>query len=209
MKRQTAHLESRGPRKSPTEREDGDRRTLEQGGRAGTKRNPSERRDSEDERGFQFLKTNPRQPKPRTHGVTEIRGPYYTVMGRRYLEDVLETMGPYVDNLKYAGGSFSLMPRKVVHELNDLCHAHEVQVSTGGFIEYVLTQGAAAVSAYLRECQQLGFDIVEISAGFITLSTDDWLQLIDAVHQAGMKPKPEVGIQFGAGGATAVAELEA
>jgi phosphosulfolactate synthase (CoM biosynthesis protein A) len=28
-------------------------------------------------------------------------------------------------------------------------------------------------------------------------------------RQAGLKPKPEVGIQFGAGGATAVAELEA
>ena len=55
-----------------------------------------------------------RQPppaKPRTRGVTEIRGPYYTPMGRRYLEDVLETMGRYVDTLKFAGGSFTLMPR--------------------------------------------------------------------------------------------------
>ena len=35
-------------------------------------------------------------------------------MGKRYLEDVLETMGAYVDALKFAGGSFSLMPRGVV-----------------------------------------------------------------------------------------------
>ena len=31
--------------------------------------------------------------------------------GQRYLEDVLETMGDYVDTLKFAGGSFTLMPR--------------------------------------------------------------------------------------------------
>ena len=60
--------------------------------------------------------------KPRQTGVTEIRGPYYTPMGKRYLEDILETMGAYVDVLKFAGGSFSLMPRKAVNELLDLCH---------------------------------------------------------------------------------------
>ena len=38
---------------------------------------------------------------------------------------------------------------------------------------------------------------------------DDWLRLVEKVKKAGLKPKPEVGIQFGAGGATAVAELEA
>jgi hypothetical protein len=73
--------------------------------------------------------------------VTEIRGPYYSVVGRRYLEDVLETMGAYVDGLKYAGGSFALMARDAVRELNDVCHEHDVYVSTGGFLEYVLTQG--------------------------------------------------------------------
>ena len=62
-------------------------------------------------------------------------------MGRRYLEDVLETMGAYVDSLKFAGGSFSLMPRQRLIELIDLCHKYDVKVSTGGFIEYVLTQG--------------------------------------------------------------------
>jgi len=41
--------------------------------------------------GFGFIRNNPRNPKPRTTGVTEIRGPYYSVMGKRYLSDVLET----------------------------------------------------------------------------------------------------------------------
>ena len=162
------------------------------------------------ERGFGFLKINEREGKPRTRGVTEIRGPYYSVVGPRYLEDVLETMGPYVDALKFAGGSFSIMPRRAVRELIETCHAHDVLVSTGGFLEYVLTQGDEAVKSYIEECRGLGFDIVEISAGFITIETDDWLRLIEAVRKAGMKAKPEVGIQFGSGGgATTVAELEA
>jgi len=55
----------------------------------------------------------------------------------------------------------------------------------------------------------LGFDIVEISSGFITMPTDDFLRLVEEVHKAGVKAKPEVGIQFGAGGASAAAELQA
>ncbi len=163
----------------------------------------------ENERAFSFLRVNDRPAKPRTRGITEIRGPYYTPMGKRYLQDILETMGAYVDTLKFAGGSFSLMPRQAVRELIDLCHSSNVMVSTGGFIEHVLTQGPEAVSRYIRECKELGFDIIEISSGFITISTDDWLRLVEQVQKAGLKAKPEVGIQFGAGGATAAAELEA
>jgi phosphosulfolactate synthase (CoM biosynthesis protein A) len=160
-------------------------------------------------RAFEKLRLNQRQAKPRTRGVTEIRGPYYSVMGKRYLQDVLETMGTYVDALKFAGGSFSLMPRAAVKDLLDLCHQHEVVVSTGGFIEHVLTQGPEAVDYYIRECKNLGFDIVEISTGFITIPTDDWLRLVEKVQKAGLKAKPEVGIQFGAGGASTAEALEA
>jgi phosphosulfolactate synthase (CoM biosynthesis protein A) len=141
--------------------------------------------------------------------MTEIRGPYYAPMGKRYLQDVLETMGDYVDALKFAGGSFSLMPRAAVQELIDICHQHHVLVSTGGFIEYVLTQGPEAVDRYVQECRDLGFDIIEISSGFITIPTDDWLRLVEKVQKAGLKAKPEVGIQFGAGGASAAEALEA
>jgi phosphosulfolactate synthase (CoM biosynthesis protein A) len=161
------------------------------------------------ERSFSFLKVNQRDTKPRKRGVTEIRGPYYAVVGKHYLEDVFETMGAYVDALKFAGGSFSLMPRRAVKELVDVCHENDVHVSTGGFIEYVLTQGPDAVRRYIDECKALGFDIIEISTGFITIPSDDWLRLVEAVRRSGLRAKPEVGIQFGAGGATAAAELAA
>jgi len=164
---------------------------------------------TQDDRPFSFLRKNERQAKPRTRGITEIRGPYYSVLGRRYLEDVLETMGEYVDALKFAGGSFTLLPADALREIIELSHRHDVLVSTGGFIEYVLTQGQDAVDRYIQSCKNTGFDIIEISAGFITIPADDWLRLVEKVQKAGMKAKPEVGIQFGAGGATTAEELEA
>jgi len=51
-------------------------------------------------RALAFLKLNDRPPEPRTRGITEIRGPYYTPMGKRYQQDVPETMGQ-------SGGSWS------------------------------------------------------------------------------------------------------
>src|SRR5256885_3882287 len=96
-------------------------------------------------RAFAFLEINQRPEKPRTVGLTEIRGPYYTPMGGRYLEDVLETMGAYVDSLKFAGGLFALLPRNRLKDLLETAHRFQVQVSTGGFVEHVLTKGAKQV----------------------------------------------------------------
>ncbi|RAL01574.1 coma-domain-containing protein [Aspergillus ibericus CBS 121593] len=161
--------------------------------------------------GFGFARSNPRPPKPRTKGVTEIRGPYYTVMGKRYLADVLETMGTHVDGLKFAGGSFSLFQEKPLKELIDLAHDHGVYVSTGGWAEHLLTHpdANAVFDKYLRKCKDLGFDVIELSSGFLSFPEDDWLRLVDKVHSYKLKAKPELGIQFGAGGDTPASGLEA
>ena len=37
--------------------------------------------DTVNERAFAFLDVGYRPPKPRTRGITEIRGPYYTAIG--------------------------------------------------------------------------------------------------------------------------------
>jgi phosphosulfolactate synthase (CoM biosynthesis protein A) len=160
-------------------------------------------------RAFDFLRMNEREGKPRSRGVTEIRGTYYSAMAKRYLSDVLETMGEYVDSLKFAGGSFTLMPDEALKGIIETAHEHDVMVSTGGFIEYVLTQGPDAVDEYVRACREVGFDIIEISGGFTSIATDDWLRLVERVQKAGLKAKPEVGIQFGAGGDTDAGELQA
>ena len=158
---------------------------------------------------FDFIQHNKRGDKPRARGVTEIRGPYYSVVGRRYLEDLFDGFGEYVDSVKFAGGSFSLMPRESLVKVIELCHANDVKVSTGGWIEHVLTGGSEAVEKYLAECGRLGFDIVELSTGFISMPGDDMVRLTEAVQRHGMLAKPEVGIQFGAGGSSSVEALEA
>jgi phosphosulfolactate synthase (CoM biosynthesis protein A) len=101
------------------------------------------------------------------------------------------------------------MPDEALKGIIETAHNHDVMISTGGFIEYVLTQGKEAVDRYVEACREVGFDIIEISGGFISIPTDDWLRLVERVQKAGLKAKPEIGIQFGAGGDTAARELEA
>jgi len=158
---------------------------------------------------FSFIPRAARSAKPRKTGLTEIRGPYYSAYGPRHLADLFETVGAWIDGIKYAGGSFALMPPASVQAINKLTHDHDAYVSTGGWIENVLRFGADATDRYLEEAKALGFDVVELSAGFISLPTDSLLRLVQKVKKAGLKAKPELGIQFGAGGSTAAAELEA
>lgn len=53
------------------------------------------------------------------------------------------------------------------------------------------------------------FDVIELSSGFLSIPTEDWLRLVDKVHSHNLIAKPELGIQFGAGGDTAAGELAA
>ena len=162
------------------------------------------------DRAFDFLHVNDRLDKPREKGITEMRGPYYDPMGPRELRDILETVGWYVDIYKFSGGSFALMPEDAVRELIDICHEHDVKVSTGGFIENVLVKDNDKVEEYVTECAELGFDIVEISSGFLAIDTDDMVALTELVaEQDGVEPKPEINVQFGAGGASSPEDLEA
>lgn len=73
----------------------------------------------------------------------------------------------------------------------------------------MLTQGPGAVDAYLHECDDLGFDIVGVSSGFVMMPPEDPVRLADQVRKTALEAKPEVGIQFGGGGTTAPEALEA
>ena len=159
------------------------------------------------ERTYDFLEINRRGTKPRDHGLTELRGPYYDPIGPTYLRELLESMGEYIDIFKFGGGVLPLMPVAEVQRLIDICHEHDVLVSTGGVIEYVLTRGPDAVGKFIKESSSLGFDVIEVSTGMISVPVDDVLRIVEEVAEAGMRPKPEVGIQFGAGGTSTQNEL--
>ena len=117
-------------------------------------------------------------------------------------------MGEYVDSLKLAGESFWLTPRPVLMDMLKQCHDHNVLVSTGEFLEHVLMQGTCCEQVH-QGVPGVGFDIIEISCGFITIPAGDWLRLVEKVRKAGLKPKPKFGTQFGACGATRSEDLEA
>ncbi|HKH20840.1 MAG TPA: phosphosulfolactate synthase [Gammaproteobacteria bacterium] len=158
---------------------------------------------------FDFIPRAYRPEKPRSVGLTEIRGPYYSTYGTRHLADVLDVAGQWVDGVKWAGGSFALLPREQVRAFSDLTHKHDAYISAGGWIETVLRYGPEAVEKYLKEAKEVGFDVIEISAGFVSVPTSGLIRLIEQVNKAGLKAKPELGIQFGSGGDSTEAELAA
>src|SRR5699024_8534790 len=96
---------------------------------------------------FDFVPRAYRPTKPRTHGITEIRAPYYDTFGTRHLQDVFDVAGQWVDGIKWAGGSFALLPTEQVKAFSEIAHAHDAYVSSGGWIETVLRYGDDAVDA--------------------------------------------------------------
>lgn len=151
---------------------------------------------------FDFVEISDVPPKPRKTGVIEIRGPYYTPTTIGYVKDLLEMWGDYIDGFKFAGGSMRLLSVDMVKSILKICHDHEVYVSTGGFVERIIVQGADAVGRYLEECKSLGFDVVEVSSGLAPIPLDDKVEIVRQVRKMGMIPKPEISLMIGAGAGT-------
>lgn len=129
-----------------------------------------------------------------------MRGPYYTAMG---LSDVLDTTGAHVDGMEFGGRSFNLIPKSALSSLIRFAQEHGVYVTAGDWIEHILSsfwdRVEEFVGRHLAQRKNIGFDVPEISAGFLSLPGDDWLRLVDLVRSAVLKAKPGLGIQFGAG----------
>lgn len=77
------------------------------------------------------------------------------------------------------------------------CELHQ-----GGWAEHLLAHSSspAVIDSYLQKCKDLGFDVIEISSGFLSIPSDDFVRLVEKVQSYGLRAKPELGIQFGAGG---------
>ncbi len=163
---------------------------------------------SSDNLAFEFVKIDMPPPKPRQVGVIEFRGPYYSAVSYGYLKDLLKDWAFYVDGYKFAGGSMRLLPKERVKKIIQLCHEHELYVSTGGFVERVIVEGGEAVDKYLEECKMLGFDVVEVSSGLASIPVEDQIRIVRQVKKLGMKPKPEVSMMIGAGAGTHIAGYE-
>lgn len=59
-------------------------------------------------------------------------------------------MGHFVDGLKFAGGSHSLMPKTYIKEVTNMAHKHNVYVSTGEWAEHLLQKGPSSFKDYVE-----------------------------------------------------------
>ncbi|KAL7212025.1 hypothetical protein ACSBR2_014812 [Camellia fascicularis] len=143
-----------------------------------------------------FFEDEDRPEKPRTFGVTEMRGPHYTLLTQNLLQDIFESMGHFVDGLKFSGGSHSLMPKAYIKEVTNMAHKHNVYVSTGDWAEHLLHKGPSAFKEYIEECKQLGFDTIELNVGSLGVPEETLLRFIRLIKSGGLKAKPQFAVKF-------------
>ncbi|KAL2475546.1 Aldolase-type TIM barrel family protein [Abeliophyllum distichum] len=137
-----------------------------------------------------FFEDEDRPEKPRRYGVTEVRGPHYSLFSQNLLQDVFESMGQFVDGLKFTGGSHSLMSKSYIKEVTDLAHKHNVYVSTGDWAEHLLRKGPSAFKEYIEECKQMGFDTIEIDVGTLGVPEETLLRYVRLIKSGGLRAKP-------------------
>ncbi|GFP95994.1 phosphosulfolactate synthase [Phtheirospermum japonicum] len=143
-----------------------------------------------------FFEDEDRPEKPRRFGVTEMRGPHYSLFSQNLLQEVFDSMGQFVDGLKFAGGSHSLMPKSYIKEVTDMARKHNVYVSTGDWAEHVLRRGPSAFKDYIEECKQLGFDTIEIDAESLGVPEEVLLRYVRLVKSGGLRAKPLFAVKF-------------
>lgn len=143
-----------------------------------------------------FIEEEDRPEKPRTFGLTEIRGPQYSLFSQNVLQDVFESVGQFVDGLKFSGGSNSLTPDSYIKRMTDMARRHDVYISNGDWGEHLLRKGPSALKHFIEECKRLGFDTIELDAGSLEVPEETLLRYVHMIKGAGLKVKPQFAVKF-------------
>ncbi|KAM4101986.1 hypothetical protein ACB094_05G188300 [Castanea mollissima] len=143
-----------------------------------------------------FAENEDRPDKPRRYGVTEMRGPHYSLLTQNVLQDIFESMGQFVDGLKFSGGSHSLMSKDFIKEVTNMAHQHDIYVSTGDWAEHLLRRGPSAFREYVEECKHLGFDTIELNVGSLEVPEETLLRFVHLIKSGGLKAKPQFAVKF-------------
>jgi phosphosulfolactate synthase len=111
------------------------------------------------------------------------------------IEDLVATVGDYVDFAKIKTGTSRLYPRSVLQRKIEIYQANDIMPFIGGqFHEYVLaTEGAKATAQFYAEAKRLGFAAIEISDNVVTLTDQDRSDHIRAARDSGLEVFGEVG----------------
>jgi len=130
--------------------------------------------------------------KPRQRGWTFIidRG-----MGLNALEDMIHTVGSYVDDVKIAMGTPVLYEESLLREKVRRLRAARIEVMPGGTMtEVAIWQGK--MERYMDAVMNLGFTTIEISDGTIEMDDELRTQAIAAARERGFRVLCEVGKKF-------------
>jgi len=66
------------------------------------------------------------------------------------VQDIFESVGDYVDGLKFSGGSHSMMPKATIKQAIDMAHQHDVYVSTGDWAEHMVSKSPSSFKEYVE-----------------------------------------------------------
>jgi phosphosulfolactate synthase len=134
-----------------------------------------------------------RSAKPRTAGQTMVldKG-----LGLSHTGDLLELAAPYIDYMKLGFGTPALYRAELLKAKIELIRSHGVEPYPGGtFLEVAWVQGK--LPDYFTACERLGFRLVEVSDGTITLSAEERQAVIRSAQDRGLTVITEVGKKAG------------
>jgi len=137
---------------------------------------------------YELIKIPARSEKPRTKGLTMVldKG-----LGMNQAEDLMEG-APYIDIIKLGWGTSRLFSEKVIRTKVNLYKKHNICVGTGGtFFELAHTQGKT--EQFFNYCHEIGFNLIEISNGSISLSPQAKSKAIQLARSMGFMVISEVG----------------
>lgn len=130
-----------------------------------------------------------RAPKPRGRGQTMIidKG-----LGLGQTGDLLEMAADYIDYIKFTFGTAALYSPAMLRAKVGVIRSYGIEVYPGGtFLEIALTQNR--LDDYLERSREMGFSLIEVSDGTITLSPDQRLHAIERARALGFRVITEVG----------------
>lgn len=130
-----------------------------------------------------------RLTKPRRTGLTAVMD---KGLGLGAVQDVLSVAAEYIDLWKLAFGTAPLYPNGLLRSKVALLREHGVEPCPGGtLLESACLQGRAEELLY--RCRDLGFPVVEVSDGTISMPAHQRRHLIQLARRLGFRVLSEVG----------------
>jgi phosphosulfolactate synthase len=130
-----------------------------------------------------------RTTKPRKQGINMVIDKN---LGARSLADLLETAGDSVDHIKLAFGTTIALSERAVRDKIQMMRSYQVEVYPGGtLLEAAVIQDA--LPEFLRRARDLGFTMIEVSDGTITMTAARRADAIRCALDLGLHVITEVG----------------